>query len=199
MWVLLYSTPSQYSAFISRPYYTGTPLAAPYQSWAITYSGGFCFAYAQNLSNTPTLNWGFTPSLSTLYHISYAYDNATVRYFVNGSQVGSNSVSGLIYGQDAGLSIGYESQYALANASRRLDGLIDDVRLYNRALSLAEIRLLASRRGIGLKPLPDRAAGLPRKLSVNVGGTWRAADAYVHNGTAFRLSEAKINVGGVWK
>ncbi len=78
-------------------------------------------------------------------------------------------------------------------------GLIDDIRVYNRALNPAEIRLLASRRGIGLQPMPDRAAGMPRKLSVNVGGTWRPADAYVHDGTAFRLSEAKINVGGVWK
>jgi hypothetical protein len=80
-----------------------------------------------------------------------------------------------------------------------LNGQIDDARIYNRALTAPEIRLLASRRGIGLQPLPDRAAGLPRKLSVNVGGTWRAADAYVHNGTDFRLSEAKINVAGVWK
>jgi hypothetical protein len=75
----------------------------------------------------------------------------------------------------------------------------DDIRLYNRALTASEIRLLASRRGIGLTPLPDRAAGMPRKLSVNVGGVWRPADAYVHDGTAFRLSEAKINVSGVWK
>jgi hypothetical protein len=79
------------------------------------------------------------------------------------------------------------------------DGLLDDIRIYDRALTLSEIRLLASRRGIGLSPLPDRAAGMPRKLSINVGGTWRPADAYVHDGTAFRLSEAKINVGGVWK
>jgi hypothetical protein len=86
-----------------------------------------------------------------------------------------------------------------ATSSYNLNGQIDDARIYNRALTPAEIRLLASRRGIGLTPRPDRAAGLPRKLSVNVGGTWRAADAYVHNGTGFRLSEAKINVAGVWK
>jgi hypothetical protein len=78
-------------------------------------------------------------------------------------------------------------------------GLIDDIRVYNRALTASEIRLLASRRGIGLQPLPDRAVSVPRKLFVNVGGTWRPADAYVHDGTAFRLSDAKINVGGVWK
>jgi hypothetical protein len=99
------------------------------------------------------------------------------------------------------------SQSILVGSSQRdsdnlevpFGGLVDDFRLYNRDLTLAEIRLLASRRGIGLQPLPDRAAGLPRKLSVNVGGDWRPADAYVHNGAAFRLSDAKINVGGVWQ
>jgi hypothetical protein len=85
------------------------------------------------------------------------------------------------------------------NAPFQWDGYLDDIRIYDRAITLSEIRLLASRRGIGLTPLPDRAAGMPRKLSINVGGTWRPADAYVHDGTAFRLSEAKINVGGVWK
>jgi hypothetical protein len=75
----------------------------------------------------------------------------------------------------------------------------DDIRVYRRALTAAEVRLLYSRRGIGLTPLPDRAAGLPRKLSVNVGGTWRAADAYVRTPTDWRLSDPKVNVGGVWK
>lgn len=88
---------------------------------------------------------------------------------------------------------------SLGGTGTFLNGQLDDIRLYNRALTPNEILLLASRRGIGLQPLPDRAAGLPRKISVNVGGTWRAADAYVHDGTAFRLSEARINVGGVWK
>lgn len=85
------------------------------------------------------------------------------------------------------------------NTTYLWDGFLDDIRIYDRDLTLSEIRILASRRGIGLSPLPDRAAGMPRKLSINVGGTWRPADAYVHDGTAFRLSEAKINVGGVWK
>jgi hypothetical protein len=79
------------------------------------------------------------------------------------------------------------------------DCQMDDIRLYNRAITPFEIRLLASRRGIGLQPLPDRGAGLPRKLSVNVGGTWRASDAYVRTATDWRLSQASVNVGGVWK
>jgi hypothetical protein len=78
-------------------------------------------------------------------------------------------------------------------------GSIEDIRIYNRALTPSEILLLASRRGIGLAPLPDRAAAMPRKLSVNVAGTWRPADAYLNVGGAWKLSEAKTNVGGVWR
>jgi hypothetical protein len=121
---------------------------------------------------------------------------STSSLYVNGLLVSGsgdtttpNFAGGLLYFGDLGFNPGvFRGTVAL-----------DDLRVYNRALTAAEIRLLASRRGIGLQPLPDRAAGLPRKLSVNVGGTWRPADAYVHDGTAFRLSEAKINVGGVWK
>jgi hypothetical protein len=75
----------------------------------------------------------------------------------------------------------------------------DDVRIYRRALTAHEVRLLYSRPGIGLVPLPDRAAGLPRKLSVNVGGTWRSADAYVNVVGVWKLGQASTNVAGVWK
>jgi len=76
---------------------------------------------------------------------------------------------------------------------------LDDVRIYRRALTAHEVRLLYSRPGIGLVPLPDRGGGLPRKLSVNVGGTWLAADAYIRTATDWRLSQASVNVGGTWK
>ena len=79
------------------------------------------------------------------------------------------------------------------------DGWIDDVRIYNRVLTLSEIRLLASRRGIGLTPLPDRTAGMPRKLYVNVGGVWRSGDAYVNTGSGWRLGTPSVNVGGTFR
>ena len=78
---------------------------------------------------------------------------------------------------------------------------MDDVRIYSRVLTPAEIRLLASRRGIGLTPLPDRAAGLPRKMSVNVGGgEWKAGDHYVRTADGWKLGIPSVNTGeGGWK
>jgi len=131
---------------------------------------------------------------NTWFNCLWKIDGESRFAFTNGIQTDSRAHSATVNSSAYDFMIGRQT-----GASAFLNGAVDDIRLYSRALTLAEIRLLASRRGIGLTPLPDRAAGLPRKLSVNVGGDWRPADAYVHNGTAFRLSDAKINVAGVWK
>ena len=144
-----------------------------------------------------------TPALTagTDLHVVAVYTGTKtasgVLFWVNGDAVATTSQINTLTANTVSAS-GTRFFNRSTNTNQWL-GSADDFRFYNRALTPAEIRLLASRRGIGLQPLQDRAAGLPRKLSVNVGGTWRPADAYVHDGTAFRLSEAKINVSGVWK
>jgi hypothetical protein len=135
-------------------------------------------------------------------HVAVVYPGTLIAdavFFCNGVSFGTGTPEGA--GSAVANNFGGATVYigSTRSLAQFFNGQLDDVRLYNRALTAPEIRLLASRRGIGLSPLPDRAAGLPRKLSVNVGGDWRPADAYVHNGTAFRLSDAKINVAGMWK
>jgi len=125
---------------------------------------------------------------------------ASVAFFCNGvafsTVAGANSMDNVQPPNSSSWLVGVlqiqGSDYG-SNAS------LDDVRIYRRALTAHEVRLLYSRPGIGLVPLPDRAAGLPRKLSVNVGGNWRAADAYVNVGGVWRLGQASVNVAGVWK
>ena len=119
------------------------------------------------------------------------------RIFINGTAASMNlrgTTSNVVNTTTAQLGLfgrGLSASYG--------QSLYDDLRIYSRALTLAEIRLLASRRGIGLTRLPDRAAGLPRKLSVNVGGTWRAADSYVNVGGVWKLGQASVNVAGTWR
>jgi hypothetical protein len=138
----------------------------------------------------------FTLAANTWYHLAFVFlGGSRQEGWVNGNL--DASVASPVSSITASTSA-IRSGFSVFG-TRNINGQLDDLRVYNRALTPAEIRLLASRRGIGLTPLPDRAAGLPRKLSVNMGGFWRAVDAYVHNGTSFRLGEAKINVGGVWK
>ena len=144
-------------------------------------------------------------SVNVWSHVALVYPGTVIRdvvFFGGGVDLGTGTEGG---GAGAGnIANNYSAASTLRIGSRTnstafFNGQMDDLRVYSRALTPAEIRLLASRRGIGLTPLPDRAAGLPRRWSVNVGGTWREADAYVRTPTDWRLSDPKINVGGVWK
>jgi hypothetical protein len=136
-------------------------------------------------------------------HGVFVYPGTVIRetiYYKNGVRLGTVSESPA---NAANVAANYVRQSvwlgSLSGTGQFLNGSLDDVRLYNRSLTPSEIYLLASRRGIGLSPLPDRAAGLPRKMSVNVGGTWRPADAYLNVGGAWKLGQASLNVSGVWK
>lgn len=131
-------------------------------------------------------------------HAAFAYPGTVVgetACFINGVQTaltGSGNVA-QSYVATSSPTVGS------VVAAQYFNGQLADIRIYNRALTRAEILLLASRRGIGLTPLPDRAAALPRRFSVNVGGDWRSADSYVNVGGVWRLSQPSVNVGGVWK
>jgi hypothetical protein len=68
-------------------------------------------------------------------HVAATYDGATLRLFVNGAEVATRSVTGAIATTNGPLRI--------AGSSIRAEwykGLIDDLRLYNRALTAAEIQ-----------------------------------------------------------
>jgi PKD repeat protein len=73
--------------------------------------------------------------LNTWTHLASTYDGAVLRLYVNGSQVGSRSLSGSIRASSYPLRIGGNSVWGEFFAGR-----IDEVRIYNRALSVAEIQ-----------------------------------------------------------
>jgi fibronectin type 3 domain-containing protein len=67
-------------------------------------------------------------------HLATTYDGATLRLFVNGAQVGQLAFSGSISTSNGVLRIGGNSIW-----NEWFQGVIDEVRIYNRALSQAEI------------------------------------------------------------
>jgi len=85
------------------------------------------------------------------------------------------------------------------SSDRFCTGRYDDVRVYNRALNLAEVRLLASGRGIGLTPSVGTRATYPTKFQIRVGGAWKEADAYQNVGGVWKPAPPSIKVAGVWK
>lgn len=143
-----------------------------------------------------------TVTLNAWQHCCYTYPGTQyedVLWYLNGAGPFTvTRVNGTV-GSGMNWVAGGLSHIGMNNSTAYLAGQAADVRFYRRVLTAAEVRLLASRRGIGLTPLADRTAGLPRKLYVNVGGTWRSGDAYVNTGSGWRLGIPSVNVGGTWK
>jgi hypothetical protein len=109
-------------------------------------SGGLAYGlYASDASTRPGsfLRIGSdvdvtAPSAITLNawtHLAATYDGATLRLFVNGTQVTSRALTGTIVSSTQPLRIGGNQVWGEYFA-----GLIDEVRVYNRALSAAEIQ-----------------------------------------------------------
>ncbi|HYT58842.1 MAG TPA: tandem-95 repeat protein [Haliangiales bacterium] len=80
----------------------------------------------------------FSPSslaLNTWTHLAGTYDGAMMRLYINGVQVASQAQTGNILTSTDPLQIGGDSLYG-----QYFQGMIDEVRVYNRALSQSEIQ-----------------------------------------------------------
>ena len=68
-------------------------------------------------------------------HLAATYDGATLRLYVNGAQVASRAMSDSVTSSSSPLQIGGDSAFG-----QYFKGIIDEVRVYNRALAPAEIQ-----------------------------------------------------------
>jgi hypothetical protein len=73
--------------------------------------------------------------LDSWTHLAATYDGATLRLYVNGTQVATRAITGAIRASTGALRIGGNNVWGEWFA-----GLIDEVRLYNRALTAAELQ-----------------------------------------------------------
>ncbi|MCZ7381562.1 MAG: zinc-ribbon domain-containing protein [Candidatus Methanoperedens sp.] len=71
------------------------------------------------------------------YHVALSYDNNYVILYLNGQKVNSSSLSGELKDSDDKFWIGRNGQ---AGQPMYYHGLIDEIRIYNRALSAEEIK-----------------------------------------------------------
>jgi hypothetical protein len=80
---------------------------------------------------------GGSLTAGTWAHIGFTYDGETLICYRDGvAGTANTSPSGIIDGDSANLVIGND----LAAPTRNCDGVLDDVRIYNRALSASEIK-----------------------------------------------------------
>jgi len=78
-------------------------------------------------------------------HVATTYDGSTLRVFIDGKAAGTMRVSGRTCVSGEPLAIGAKNNPTKGLLEAFWDGRLDDVRIYDRALTLAEIGQLALR------------------------------------------------------
>ena len=82
-------------------------------------------------------------------HVAVTYDRSALRLYVNGNQVSSKGLTASIPTSSSPLGIGGNGVFS----DQFFKGLIDEVRVYNRALSASEIQA-DKERAVGTQPSP---------------------------------------------
>jgi len=95
---------------------------------------GYIYSDGWRACTTPS---SIAVTLNRWNHVVHTYDGTTGRVYVNGVEGCTYTYTGNINSGDSTLRIG--SYYTGATASERFKGFIDEVRIYGRALSPAEV------------------------------------------------------------
>ena len=109
-------------------------------------TGGLSYAlYSANNGSRPAafvhtttdvgVNGTSAVPFNTWTHLAMTFDGTTLRMFMNGILVKSSAVSGTVAAASGALRIGGNSVWG-----EYFKGLIDEVRIYNRPLTAAEIQ-----------------------------------------------------------
>ena len=91
----------------------------------------------------PAANFEITgniPPAGEWTHLVATYDGSMIKVYYNGTVVGETAFSDDLSVSDGPLFIG--NKWSQAPAGDEFNGIMDDVRIYNRALSVSEINLL---------------------------------------------------------
>ena len=189
----------------SWPYYQyhlGVDAAGRAFSFSVGAGGNYCLASTANGAWTYG-NW---------YHLAGTYDGSQVRLYVNGVLAGTTPASGLMTDYGTPLRIG-----RYVNASAYLRGVVDELSLYNRALSAAEILAIYQAGAAGKVPSSQSPAitaqpqsqtnvvGNVVTLTVTATGTaplgytWQCAGTnLLDTGRVTGSQSNRLTVAGVW-
>ena len=118
--------------------------SSPYSAYDLVVQdfGGGTFKARMGVSRAAdsargTTDWGSTHTYGLWYYLVGVYDGSTVQLYVNGTLESSVSFTGTLLQTSQPLCIG-----RFGTVGEALNGLVDDFRLYNRALSATEIQNL---------------------------------------------------------
>jgi len=128
-----------YTQMIVCKVFNNTTHASPYFSYGLhTLTNGqprFWISRAAGAAYQPGAAGMF--KVQTWHHIAGVYDGAQLKLYLDGALAASSNVTGNLLGYDTVLRLGTNG-----GLTEQLNGKLDDVRIYHRALSEMEIRYL---------------------------------------------------------
>jgi chitodextrinase len=136
--------------------------------------------------------WGTTPlQVNTWTFLTATYDGATLRFYVNGTQVGSAAHTGSIVTSTNPLQIGGDSIYG-----QHFQGMIDEVRVYGVALTPGQIQAdMATAVGTA-SPAVNLTPTTVNFGSQSVGTSSPVTPVTLTNGGTIALNVTGISVAG---
>ena len=163
------------------------------ESWIFTYRNGtntlrFDPDQSGNGTTTEALSVSWTPSTATWYHIVMAWDGSdkTARFYVNGSQQGTDQVGTVVsslYNGTAPFQIGQNPR----DTSVEIDGVMDEVGVWSRRITSAEVTSLYN----GGTPLPYPLTVVSGPANVKTWNGLATASVKTINGLAIASVKTK--------
>jgi hypothetical protein len=189
--------------------FSSNPNSDSYGLWIVNRNGTlklFSALHKASTNSEPNIEGGVIP-LNAWSHVAMTFDPSTGQYalYVNGAQVVSVASPGDNLGTTRNVSIGREESYL----PRYFNGLIDELAIYNRALSPAEIQAIHNAGSAGkcngttVAPPVAQLQNISTRLQVGTGDSL-AIGGFIVVGTgakpvivrALGPSLAKVGVSG---
>jgi hypothetical protein len=136
-WVYRAANQAGWRAVATRQFGTG---------WDDQYTLGFLdngYRFGVHTTSGYPMLAGGTAPVGQWVHMAGTYDGSIVRLYVNGAQVASSAAAGNVVSDGKPLLVGAGQNDGTSAVQEAVAGRIDDLRLYKRALSAAEIQALA--------------------------------------------------------
>ena len=152
-WCKARNVSSQDARFVAK----ATGVSDQEHYWMVSaYEGGALrFRLKTNGSTTTLISAANQIPANDWCHVAATYDGSSMRLFRNGVEIAKREVSGTItIDPDVNAAIGNQPLHAGSNP---FDGLLDDMRVYHRALSSDEIKELHNLTSTGVNEAPSTA------------------------------------------
>lgn len=114
-----------------------------------------------------------SPMASQWAHLALSYDGLAMRLYVNGAQVSAQTVSGYAGNQQDLLIGAGEFSWFTGAPQRCWKGLVDEVRIYNRALTTNEILALSAGQTNSTPATGAVRCNLGPQGAIDAGARWR--------------------------